>query len=66
MKISYDKEVGILYIKIFDQAKIFETEEVASGVLYDYDEFENVVGIEIMINKNPEVESQLKHLSSYL
>ncbi len=36
MKISYDKEVGILYIKVIDVAKIIETEEVAKGVLYDY------------------------------
>jgi uncharacterized protein YuzE len=66
MKISYDKEVGILYIKVIDVAKIIETEEVANGVLYDYDENNKVVGIEIMLNQNPEIELQLKNLSNIM
>jgi uncharacterized protein YuzE len=46
MKIKYDKEVDIIYIKLNDQP-IIESEEDKPGVILDYAKDGSVVGIEI-------------------
>jgi len=48
MKISYDPKHDVLYLK-FSEGKIVDTIEVVEGVLIDYGENGEIVGIE-MIN----------------
>jgi len=48
MKVSYDSKHDVLYLK-FSEAKIVDTVEVAEGILIDYGENGEIVGIE-MIN----------------
>ncbi len=48
MKVSYDPKHDVLYLK-FSDAKIVDTVEVAEGILIDYGENGEIVGIE-MIN----------------
>ncbi len=47
MKVKYDKEVDILYIKLSD-APIKESDENKPGVILDYAEDGVIVGIEIL------------------
>ena len=47
MKINYDQDVDILRILLTDAA-IEESDEVETGVIFDYDNQGNVVGIEIL------------------
>ena len=47
MKITYDKEADALYIKLTDK-KIVESEEIAENIVIDFDEDNNVVGIEVI------------------
>jgi len=48
MKISYDPKHDVLYLK-FSEGKVVDTIEVVEGVLIDYGENGEIVGIE-MIN----------------
>jgi uncharacterized protein YuzE len=47
MKLKVDSEADALYLRL-DDSRIVESEEVAPGVILDYDENEQVVGIEIL------------------
>ena len=47
MKLKYDQEVDILYIKLNDEL-IQDSNEVHPGVVLDYDADGHIVGIEIM------------------
>lgn len=47
MKITYDPEVDILRI-IFSSAAVEQSDEDKPGVILDYDEAGNVVGLEIL------------------
>ena len=55
MKINYDEKADALYFKLMDSS-IIESEEIASGIVYDLDENDNLVGIEILNfnTRNPE------------
>ena len=44
MKIRYDPEVDVVYIK-FSDADILETKEDENGVIVDFDHKGNVVGL---------------------
>lgn len=46
MKVTYDAEVDILRI-IFSSAPIEESDEEKPGIVIDYDEDGNIVGLEI-------------------
>jgi len=46
MKMTYDKQADVLYIKFSDE-KIVESEEKEQHVVVDYDFKNNIVGIEI-------------------
>ena len=46
MKMTYDAEVDILYIRL-EGAQIRESDEVEEGVVLDYDAAGQVVGMEI-------------------
>jgi uncharacterized protein YuzE len=47
MKINYDSEVDVLRI-IFSNAEIEESDEEKPGIILDYDEAGNIIGIEII------------------
>jgi uncharacterized protein YuzE len=47
MKLRIDKEADALYLRL-DDSKIVESEEVSSGVIIDFDENDQVVGIELL------------------
>ena len=47
MRIKMDKTSDALYFRL-DESKIAESEEVRPGVILDFDEHENVVGVEFL------------------
>ena len=47
MKVTYDQEVDILRI-VLNDVDIQETDEDKPGVIIDYDDHGNVVGLEIL------------------
>ena len=47
MKLHVDKEVDALYLRL-DESVIVESEEVAPGVALDYNESDEVVGVEFL------------------
>lgn len=47
MKITYDSEVDVLRI-IFSDVQIDESDEEKPGMILDYDEAGNIIGIEII------------------
>ena len=47
MKIKYDKQTDTLYIQLSNN-EVAESGEDNKGVIVDYDEQKNVVGIEIL------------------
>ena len=47
MKLKVDREADALYLRL-DDSRIVESEEVSPGVVLDYNESNQVVGIEIL------------------
>jgi uncharacterized protein YuzE len=47
MKLKIDRETDALYLRI-DESPIAESEEVSPGVILDYNDKNEVVGIEIL------------------
>jgi uncharacterized protein YuzE len=47
MKIKYDEETDVLYIKL-RESEYYESEEIGKGYILDYDEEGNIIGIEIL------------------
>ena len=47
MRLKIDKENDALYLRL-DEAEIVESEEVQPGVILDFNEENNVVGVEIL------------------
>ena len=47
MKLSIDKEADALYLRL-DESPIVESEEVVPGIVLDYNDEEQVVGIEML------------------
>jgi len=47
MRIEYDREANALYIQMQEKA-VARTREIESGLLIDFDEENNLVGIEIL------------------
>ena len=47
MKLRVDKEADALYLRLDDSA-IVESEEVSPGVVLDYNEANEVVGVELL------------------
>ena len=50
MKINYDRAANAAYIRRFE-GKVIDSEELAPGIVYDYDETDRIVGIEILAVK---------------
>lgn len=47
MKFRYDKQIDALYLR-FNDKRYFESDEVKSGVIFDYDKSGHIIGIEIL------------------
>jgi len=47
MRISYDERTDSLYLRL-KETPYYESEELKEGVLLDYDDKGNVIGIEIL------------------
>lgn len=47
MKLHVDKEADALYLRL-DESVIVESEEVAPGVVLDYNESDEVIGVELL------------------
>ena len=47
MKLNVDKEADALYLRL-DDSPIVESEEVSPGVMLDYNESKEVVGVEML------------------
>jgi uncharacterized protein YuzE len=47
MRIILDKESDALYFRL-DENRIVDSEEIKPGVIFDYDENDQVVGVEFM------------------
>ena len=47
MKLHIDKEADALYLRL-DDSRIIESEEVSPGVVLDFNEDKQVVGIELL------------------
>lgn len=47
MKVYLDEKAGVLYPPL-DDSKIVESEEVQPGIVLDYDDRSEVVGVEIL------------------
>lgn len=48
MKVSYDKESDALYFTLDETVEVIDSEEIRPGVVLDYDQKGNVLGIEIL------------------
>ncbi len=61
MKIRFSQEDDAVYFRLTD-SEIIDSEEIATDVVYDYDENDQVVGIEILRvkHKTPEELKNLK------
>lgn len=47
MRIRFDEEADAIYLRL-DESRIIESEEVQPGVILDFNEHNQVVGIEIL------------------
>jgi uncharacterized protein YuzE len=47
MKLQVDKQADALYLRL-DESRIVESEEVSPGLILDYNEANQVVGVEIL------------------
>lgn len=61
MKVHFDRESDALYFRL-DDSKIVESEEVKPGILLDFNEQNQVVGIEILDVAKRVPESSLKQM----
>jgi len=47
MRLHFDREADALYLRL-DESRILESEEVAPGIVLDFNESNEVVGIEML------------------
>ena len=61
MKVHFDEKADALYLRL-DESKIVESEEVQPGIVLDYNEESQVVGIEILLVKSRVPLANLKQM----
>ena len=61
MRIKIDKENDSLYFRL-DESRIVESEEIRPGVILDFDENDNVVGIEFLKISTRATKEELSNL----
>ena len=47
MNVTFDKQVDAAYLR-FSDAKVVDSDEISDGIIFDYDEQNKVVGIEVL------------------
>jgi uncharacterized protein YuzE len=47
MNFSFDKKANALYIRISSE-KVLDSDEIAEGIIIDYDKKDSIVGVEIL------------------
>jgi uncharacterized protein YuzE len=62
MRVKVDRESDALYFRLCEE-QIEESEEIAPGIILDYDKAGNVVGIEILGIKGRFPFEELAHLT---
>ncbi len=58
MKVKYDKEIDVLYIRLSNNP-IAESDSEKPGIILDYDSEDNIVGIEVL-NASTKMERPMK------
>lgn len=58
MKVTYDKENDILYIRLSNNL-VIESDSEKPGIVLDYDSEQNIVGIEVL-NASKKTERPMK------
>jgi len=61
MKVHFDEKADAVYLRL-DDSKIIESEEVKPGVILDFNEHDQVVGIELLHVKGRVPIANLKQL----
>jgi len=61
MKVHFDEKIDALYFRLGD-SKIVESEEVKPGIVLDYNDKNQVVGVEILNVKKRVPEASLKEM----
>ncbi|HDH31755.1 MAG TPA: DUF2283 domain-containing protein [Candidatus Wolfebacteria bacterium] len=61
MKIHYDEKADAVYVRL-DDSKIIDSQEVEKGIILDFNENNQVVGIEILRVKNRVPLANLKQM----
>ena len=61
MKLSVDKEADALYLRL-DDSPVIHSEEVSPGVVLDYNESNDVVGVEMLRLSQRSSNLDLSHL----
>lgn len=61
MKVHFDEKADAIYLRL-DDSKIVESEEVQPGIVLDYNEHDQVVGIEILRVKDRVPLANLKQM----
>jgi uncharacterized protein YuzE len=61
MKVHFDEKIDALYFRL-DDSKIVESEEVKPGIVLDYNDKNQVVGVEILNVKKRVPEASLKEM----
>ena len=65
MKVRFDEEADVVYIRLDKSRKIIESQEVERGIVLDFDDRGEVVGIEILGVKKRIPLEQLKELAIF-
>ena len=61
MRVHFDEKTDALYFRL-DDSKIIESEEVKPGIILDFNEKNQVVGVEILNVKKRVPEANLKEM----
>lgn len=62
MRIKVDYENDALYFRL-DESRIVDSEEIRPGVVVDYDDKNNVIGVELLGISNRVSAEQLKNIN---
>ena len=61
MKMHYDEKTDAIYLRL-DDSRIVESEEVRPGIVLDFNDRKQVVGVEILRVRERVPSADLKHL----
>ncbi len=65
MKVKLDEKNEALYFRL-SEGNVVECEEVGEGIILDYDEEKNLIGIEISNNGSPLSKEELSNIEFQL